>query len=57
MYQQGKLFKIFKEKEKFVTMVKTFKVNKTTMILKINIVKMIEKSIKEISNENLNEFK
>ena len=57
MYQQGKLFKIFKEKEKFVTMVKTFKVNKTTMILKINIVKMIEKSIKEISNENLNECK
>ena len=41
-YQQGKVFKRFKEKEKFITMVKEFKVKKT-MIFKIIIVKLIGK--------------
>ena len=35
-YQQGKVFRQFKEKEKFLNMVKEFKVNKSTMIFKMN---------------------
>lgn len=64
-YQQGKLFRRFKEQEKF-------KVHKTTMIFKINLIKLIDKhpklmkssvtlgflktyfkDIKEIRGENL----
>ena len=43
-HQQGKVFKRFKEKENFISMVKKFKANKSIMIFKINIVKLIDKS-------------
>ena len=42
-YQQDKLFLRFKEKKKFVNLVKEFKVHKTAMIFKINIVKLTDK--------------
>ena len=42
-YQQGKIFKKFKDREKFIQLVKHFQVNKSTIIFKINILKQIEK--------------
>ena len=45
-YQHGKVFQRFKEKEKFFNMVKEFKVNKSTMIFKNNIVKLIDELMK-----------
>ena len=42
-YQQGKVFKIFKEKKKFIEMVKQFKINKSTITFKINVLKLIDK--------------
>ena len=40
---QGKLFKRFKEKEKFIEMVGKLKIHKSTLIFKINDFKLIEK--------------
>lgn len=48
--QQGKVFHRFKEKEKFITMVKEFKVNRSTVIFKINIIKSIDKYSKLIKS-------
>lgn len=48
--QQGKAFHRFKEKEKFITMVKEFKVNRSTVIFKINIIKSIDKYPKLIKS-------
>ena len=42
-YQQGKLFKRLKGKEKFVQLVKDFQVQKSTTIFKTNVFKVIEK--------------
>ena len=42
-YKQGKVFKKFKENRKFIEMVKQFGVSKSTIIFKINIVKLINK--------------
>ena len=42
-YYQGKIFKRFKEKEKFQEMVKKLKIHKSTIIFKINVFKLIEK--------------
>ena len=42
-YHQGKVFKKFKDKEKFIKLVNEFKVHKTTIIFKINIFKLIGK--------------
>ena len=42
-YHQGKLFKRFKEKENFITLVSGFNVHKNTIIFKINIVKLVDK--------------
>lgn len=42
-YQQLKVFKRFNEKEKFIGMVREFKAKNSTLIFKINIVKLIEK--------------
>ena len=42
-YHQSKLFKRFKEKEKFIPMLTEFKVYKSTMIFKIIIEKLIDK--------------
>ena len=39
-YQQDKIFEIFKEKENFIIIVRNFNVNTSTMIFKINIVKL-----------------
>ena len=42
-YYQGKIFKRFKEKEKFQEMVGKLKIHKSTLIFKINVFKLIEK--------------
>ena len=42
-YHQGKVFKKFKDKEKFIKLVNEFKLHKTTIIFKINIFKLCEK--------------
>ena len=74
-YHQGKVFKKFKDKVKFIKLVNEFKVHKTTIIFKINIFELNEKypklmkssiglgflknyykDIKEVCNENSNEF-
>ena len=47
-YHQGKVFKRFKDKERFIELVNEFKVHKSTIIFKINIFKLIEKSPKLI---------
>ena len=40
---QGKVFHKFKEKEKFIELVKQFTIYKTIMTFKINIVKLVDK--------------
>ena len=40
------MFQKFQEKEKFVTMVRNFNVNKSTLIFKMNIVKLVNKYTK-----------
>ena len=42
-YHRGKVLKRFKDKEKFIKLVNEFKVHKSTVIFKINIVKLIDK--------------
>ena len=42
-FHQGKVFKRFKEKDKFITLVNQFNIHKTTIIFKINIYKLCEK--------------
>ena len=42
-YHQGKVFKRFKDKGKFIRLVNKFKVHKSTIIFKINIFKLIGK--------------
>ena len=42
-FYQGKIFKRFKEREKFQQMVKELKIHKSTIIFKINVFKLIEK--------------
>ena len=42
-YHQGKVFKRFKDKEKFTRLINEFKVHKSTIIFKINIFKLIGK--------------
>ena len=42
-FRQGKVFKHFKEKEKFIKMVGKLKIHKSTIIFKINLSKLIEK--------------
>ena len=42
-YRQRKVFKRFKEEEKFIKLVNGFKVHKSTIIFKINIFKLIDK--------------
>ena len=42
-YHQGKVFKKFKDKEKFIKLVNEFKLHKTTIIFKISIFKLCEK--------------
>ena len=42
-YHQGKVFRRFKDKEKFIKLVKQFKVHKTKMIFEISTAKLINK--------------
>ena len=42
-YHQGKVFKKFKDKEKFISLVNKLGIHKTTITLKINIFKLSEK--------------
>ena len=42
-YHQGKVFKKFKDKEKFITLVSQLGIHKTTIIFKIDIFKLCEK--------------
>ena len=42
-YNQDNVFKNFKDKEKFVKLIKEFGVSKSTMLFKINIVKLVSK--------------
>ena len=42
-YHQGKVFKKFKDKEKFITHVNKLGIHKTTIIFKINIFKLCER--------------
>ena len=42
-YQQGKVFRKFKENRKFKNLVERFKTTKGTIIFKINIIKQVEK--------------
>ena len=42
-FHQGKVFKKFKDKEKFITLVSRLGIHKTTIMFKINIFKLCEK--------------
>ena len=42
-YYQGKVFKRFKDKEKFIALVRKLNIHKATIIFKINIYKLCEK--------------
>ena len=42
-FHQKKVFKRFKEKDKFITLVNQFNIHKTTIIFKINIYKLCKK--------------
>ena len=45
---QGKVFKMFKDKEKFITLVNWLGIHKTTIIFKINVYKWCERHPKVI---------
>ena len=42
-YQQGKVFRTFKENGKFKSLVEQFKISKGAIIFKMNIVKLVDK--------------
>ena len=42
-YHQGKVFSLFRKKEKFVRLVENLKIHKGTIIFKINVFKLIQK--------------
>ena len=44
-YHQGKIFKKFKDKEKFVTLVNKLGIHKTTIIFKINIFRFVKNTL------------
>ena len=52
-YYQGKVFKKFKDKEKFITLVNKLGIHKTTIIFKINISKLCERQSK-LSKSSIN---
>ena len=57
-YEQGKIFKKFKEDTKFKNLVEQFRINKSTIIFKINTVKLVDKYKKMLtSSVTLNFFK
>ena len=50
VYQQGKVFRKFKENRKFKSLVERFKITKGAIIFKMNIVKLIDKYPKTIKS-------
>ena len=56
-YHQGKVFKRFKDKEKFIKLVNEFKVHKSTVIFKINMVNLIDKHPKLMKSSVTNHCK
>ena len=55
-YEQGKIFKKFKEDTKFKNLVKQFGINKSTIIFKIKIVKLADKFPKMLTSSVLLNF-
>ena len=49
-YYQGKLFELFKEKEKFIQMVSQWKIDKSTIIFQMSIFKLIQKPSKQMKS-------
>ena len=49
-YEQGKIFKKFKEDVKFKNLVEQFGVNRSTIIFKIDFVKLADKSHKMLTS-------
>ena len=49
-YKQGKFSKKFKEDRKFKNLVEQFKINKSAIIFKINIVKLVTKHPKMLTS-------
>ena len=49
-YEQGKIFKKFKENAKFKDLVEQFGINRSTIIFKINIVKLADKYPKMLAS-------
>ena len=57
-YHQGKVFKKFKDKEKFITLVSRLGIHKNTIIFKINVFKLCERHLKLLkSSVGLGVFK
>ena len=48
-FQQGKVFRKFRENRKFKSLVERFKITKGTIIFKINIAKLVDKYPKTIT--------
>ena len=47
-YEQGRIFKKSIEDRKFKNLVEQFKINKSTIIFKINIIKLVDKHPKNV---------
>ena len=56
-YQQGKVFRKFKENRKFKILVEQFKITEGTIIFRINIVKIVDKYPKMITSSITLNFK
>ena len=57
-YHQGNVFKKFKDKEKFITLVSRLGIHKNTIIFKINVFKLCERHLKLLkSSVGLGVFK
>ena len=49
-YEQGKIFKKFKEDTKFKNLIEQFGISKSAIIFKINIVKLVDKYKKMVKS-------
>ena len=49
-YEQGKIFRKFKEDAKFKNLIEQFGINRTTIIFKINIVKLVDKYLEKLTS-------
>ena len=55
-YKQGEIFKKFKEDTKFKNLIEQFKINKSTIIFKINIVKLEDNYKKVLTSSITSNF-